>query len=154
MVHQKHPSVTANLVVQLIRSDQGPFFRSNAEAVQNLEPHFSNTNWEEVLALKARLAPKEPEDMELALSSQDGNMGDRTPDDISLNDAPSRRCHLCSMPSSSPSTVCFVPGTNSMPSNASRADDNSSKCTKISALLTRCLKSLSVRFHLLLDTAA
>ena len=41
MMHHKHPSVTANLVVQLIRIDQGPFFRANAEAVQNLEPQVS-----------------------------------------------------------------------------------------------------------------
>ena len=64
MVHQRHPSVAANFVVQLRGGAQGPFFRAAAEAVQYLEASgFEAPTWK-VLALGVRPVPREPEDLE------------------------------------------------------------------------------------------
>ena len=64
MVHQRHPSVAANLVVQLRGGAQGPFFRAAAEAVQYLEASgFEAPTWK-VLACGVRPVPREPEDLE------------------------------------------------------------------------------------------
>ena len=64
MVHQRHPSVAANLVAQLRGGIQGRFFRAAAEAVHTLEvAGFEAPTWE-ALAMGARPSPREPEDHE------------------------------------------------------------------------------------------